>query len=627
MLIGTAGHIDHGKTALIKRLTGRNTDRLPEEIKRGISIELGYAYEALDDGSTLGFVDVPGHEKFVHAMVAGATGIDFALLVVAADDGVMPQTDEHLDILAMLGIGRGAVALTKIDVVDTARIDEVIAQLAARTSGSAAGAWPVFPVSSLSGAGIEALRAELHAQTRAQHRREAAGYFRLAIDRAFTLAGIGTVVTGTAHAGRVQVGDTVAIEPRGLTARVRSLHVQDKAATNGGAGERCALNLAGIEKADVDRGLWIQSTALDNATDRLDVALTFAPHGRALASGSSLHFHHGTDDVIARIARLDGDEFEAGATALASVALDRPIAACHGDRFIVRDAQARRTLGGGVVLDIAPPRRGRRTDARLVALRALRDQPPAQALAAWLEHEMVALARLQSGWNLLDGEMTVLLQSCNARIAAGFAFSAARWRSLHEKLLAAVAATHEREPEMPGVEQHRLRRMVAPALSADAFAELIEEQLSAGRLVRRGAFVGDPSHKAELGSGERLRWEKIKPLLMEQRFEPPRVRDIARATKIPEAEVRTVLRRVARVGEITLVAHDHFFLTDAVRAMADITAELAGASGAARAAQFRDRIGGGRKVAIQILEFFDRVGYTRRVRDDHLVRRPNPWTT
>ncbi len=628
MLIGTAGHIDHGKTALIKRLTGRNTDRLPEEIKRGISIELGYAYETLDDGSIIGFIDVPGHERFVHTMVAGATGMDFALLVVAADDGVMPQTDEHLDILAMLGIGRGAVALTKIDMVDAARIDEVIAQLAARTSGLAAGAWPVFPVSSLSGAGIEALRDELHAQARALHRREAAGHFRLAIDRVFTLAGIGTVVTGTAHAGRVQVGDTVAIEPRGTTARVRSLHVQDKAAQSGACGDRCALNLAGIEKADVDRGLWIQSTALDNATDRLDVALSLAPNpGRALPSGSSLHFHHATSDVIARVARLDGDEFEAGATALASVVLDRPIGACRGDRFIVRDAQARRTLGGGVVLDIAPPRRGRRTDARLAVLRALRDQAPAQAVAAWLEHEIVALARLQSGWNLLGGETTALLQSCNARVAAGFAFSAARWRLLHDKLRAAVAATHEREPEMPGVEQHRLRRMVAPALSADAFAELIEEQLGAGRLVRRGAFVGDPSHKAELGSAERLRWEKIKPLLMEQRFEPPRVRDIARTTKIPEAEVRTVLRRVARVGEITLVAHDHFFLTDAVRAMADITAELAGAAGAARAAQFRDRIGGGRKVAIQILEFFDRVGYTRRVRDDHLVRRPNPWTT
>src|SRR5512145_1183815 len=249
MLIGTAGHIDHGKTALIKRLTGRNTDRLPEEIKRGISIELGYAYVPAGD-AVIGFVDVPGHERFVHTMLAGATGIDYALLVVATDDGVMPQTDEHLDILLLLGIDRGAVALTKCDAVDPGRVAEVRAQVAARTAGTPAAAWPVFALSSLTGDGVDELDHHLLAEAAAHASRPAAGHFRMAVDRCFTLAGVGTVVTGTVHAGRVDGGRGVALVPgphgTALEGRVRSIHAQDRPADRGMVGERCALALAGV---------------------------------------------------------------------------------------------------------------------------------------------------------------------------------------------------------------------------------------------------------------------------------------------------------------------------------------------------------------------------------------------
>ncbi|MEW5881783.1 MAG: selenocysteine-specific translation elongation factor [Pseudomonadota bacterium] len=626
MIVGTAGHIDHGKTSLIKRLTGRNTDRLPEEIRRGISIELGYAYVELSGGGVLGFVDVPGHERFVHTMLAGATGIDCALLVVAADDGVMPQTDEHLDILELLGVERGAVALTKIDVVAPERVDAVRAQLARRTAGSAAASWPVFPVSSLTGAGIDALQAHLHATAAAWGQRAASGHFRMAIDRVFTLAGTGTIVTGTAHAGAIAVGDAVLVQPRGLAARVRSIHAQDRPARQGRAGERCALALVGVEKTDIERGTWVQAPGLANATERIDAVFTLSRRqARALANWGSVHLHHGTDDVMARVAVLDAERIEPGSSALVSIATERPLAACRGDRFVLRDAQAAHTLGGGVVLDIAPPKRGKRTPARLAVLRALAAAPAHEALAAALTHEARGVAQIASAWNLRDDELQPLLARVGARVAAGTAFAPQAWDALRAKTLAAVAGTHEREPEMPGVEQNRLRRMVAPAVSADAFAELTDELLRAGTLVRRGAFVGDPAHKAELARDERVRWERIKPLLMENRFHPPRVRDIARDTGIAETEVRALLRRVARVGEVTLVAHDHFFLSDAVAAMAEIVGELSAAHGAARAAEFRDRIGTGRKLAIQILEFFDRVGYTRRVRDDHLVRRDNPW--
>jgi selenocysteine-specific elongation factor len=635
MLIGTAGHIDHGKTSLIKRLTGRDTDRLPEEIKRGISIELGYAY--IPVGSTddvLGFVDVPGHERFVHTMLAGATGIDFALLVVAADDGVMPQTDEHLDILLLLGVTRGAVVLTKSDAVAPERIEQARAQVAARTAGTAAASWPVFAVSSLTGDGVAALSRFLLDDAARQPQSAAAGRFRMAIDRCFTLPGVGTVVTGTVHSGAVQVGDNVAVVPglhgRALLSRVRSLHAQDRSAEGGIAGQRCALNLPGLEKQQIERGMWVQDETLANLTERIDASLHLsAREAKALAANATVHLHHGTADAMARVAVLDGSRVEPGSDALVSFTLDRPLAVVRGDRIVIRDAAARRTIGGGIALDCVPlgaaARRGRRAPARLAYLGCVRDGSPRHALDAWLEQQPVPMARLASAWNLRDDERDELLRAAGARIAAGIAFSAAHWRQLREQILQMIGQAHEREPELPGVEQQRLRRIVAPAIEVDAFAAVVEELRAEGLLVRRGAFLALPAHKAELGREQRVRWERISPLLVDRRFDPPRVRDIARETGIPESEVRQLLKTVARVGDVALVAHDHFFTTQAVGELADIAAEVAATHGAARAAEFRDRIGTGRKLAIQILEFFDRVGYTRRVRDDHLIRRGNPW--
>ena len=625
MLIGTAGHIDHGKTSLVRRLTGRDTDRLPEERARGISIELGYAYVPLAGGEVLGFIDVPGHEKFVHTMLAGATGIDRALLVVAADDGVMPQTEEHLDILRLLGVTEGAIALSKIDVAAPERVAALRAQLPAAL-GEPAARWPVFAVSNATGEGIEAIADWLRAQAAAHAARAATGEFRLAIDRVFTLGGVGTVVAGTVHAGSVRVGDELVVQPRGRRARVRSLHAQDRPAECGLAGQRCALNLAGLARDEVERGDWLQAPALANLSPRFDATLRLsAREAKALPQSAHVHLHHGTRDVLARVAVLDGESIEPGAERLVSIAVEAPLAVCRGDRFVVRDVSARRTLGGGVLLDIAPPARGKRRPERLALLAALRTQPGAAALPAWLAAEPVPVARLAGGWNLRADEAAAALAAAAARVAAGTAFAAARWAALRDRALEAVATTHEREPEMPGLEQNRLRRMVAPAASAETIAELVDELLAGGVLVRRGAFLALPAHKAELARDERVRWERVKPLLMESRFDPPRVRDIARATGIPEGEVRALLRRVARVGEVMLVALDHFFLTEAVAQMAEIAAELGEQRGAARAADFRDRIGTGRKVAIQILEFFDRVGFTRRVRDDHLLRRDNPW--
>ena len=639
MLIGTAGHIDHGKTSLIKRLTGRDTDRLPEEIKRGISIELGYAYVPIGadrNDDVMGFVDVPGHERFVHTMLAGATGIDFALLVVAADDGVMPQTDEHLDILLLLGIDVGAVAVTKIDAVSAERVDEVLLQLDERVRNTPAALWPVFPVSSLTGEGVGALQTHLLNAASSRAARPIAGHFRMAIDRCFTLSGIGTVVTGTVHAGEIHVGESVAVGPTphgAITARVRTIHAQDRPTASGEAGQRCALNLAGIEKAQVERGMWVQAPPLANMTERFDATLTLSPRvAKSLGHSSTVHLHHGTEDAMAKLAVLDATRIDAGETAraqLVSLTSDRPLAVCRGDRFVIRDASAQRTLGGGTVLNVTPlgsiARRGRRAPARLQLLAALRDGSPVDALSAWLQREPVSLSRLTSAWNLRDAEVRELVDASAAHVAANVALSSDHWDRLRREVLTAIGLAHQKEPEMPGVEQQRLRRMLAPALDMDAFSSLIEELLNESLLQRRGAFLALPTHTATLGKDQRARWERIKPLLDERKFDPPRVRDIARDTGIPEVEVRHLLKTVARTGDVAQVAHDHFFLTSSLAELADIAGNVAQRHGAARAADFRDQIATGRKLAIQILEFFDKVGYLRRVRDDHLVRRANPW--
>jgi selenocysteine-specific elongation factor len=637
MIVGTAGHIDHGKTTLVKALTGVDTDRLPEEKARGITVDLGYAYTPLADGSVLGFVDVPGHEKLIHNMLAGATGIDFVLLVIAADDGPMPQTREHLELVQLLGLGRGAVALTKCDAVDAARIIEARGEIARLLAGTRLQDSPVFNVSATTGAGIAALRAHLDAAAVTQRacgtdlaRR---GRFRLAIDRCFTLPGIGTVITGTTFSGSVSTGDTVVITPAGrgrtdgFKARVKSLHVQDRPAGRGEAGDRCALALAGdFEKADIARGMWVVDPAAARPMGRFQAELQVPAAQAALKHWTPVHVHLGAADITGRVALLEGDQIAPGATALAEILLDRETIAVRGDRFVLRDASARRTIGGGRILDCHPPARHKRSTARLAMLAALRDDDPAASLQLQAEQSVagVDLVRFAANWNLSGVDAAALWQAAALRVivdgAEQIGFANAGWQALGDRLLAALGAEHQRAPDMVGVERERLRRLTLPALSRCAFDTLVTDLLAGGRLAATHAWLHLPEHEASLAAGDRDLFAVLKPLLDAQPFGPPRVRDVARDSGSVEDVVRQLFRRVARTGEIYPVAHDHYFTAAAVAELAAQVAGLNNEHGAARAADLRDRIGGGRKVAIHILEFFDRIGYTRRVRDEHLLR-------
>ena len=625
MIVGTAGHIDHGKTTLVKALTGVDCDRLKEEKARGITLDLGYAYA---DAGRLGFVDVPGHERLVHNMLAGATGIDFVLLVVAADDGPMPQTREHLAIVDLLDLKRGAVALTKVDAVAPERRAAARAEVAALLAGTALEGAPLFEVSATQGEGVEALHRHLLDEAGHLAAHTTAGGFRHAIDRCFTLQGVGLVVTGTAFSGQVSVGDAVTITPPGWPARVRGLHAQDRSAQSGGAGERLALNLAGdFGKDDIARGMWVVDPALHVPVQRFPARLRVPAAGEApIRHWMPVHVHLGAADILGRVALLEGETLAPGEAMLAEILLDKPTGALWGDCFILRDQSATRTLGGGRVLDIFPPARHKRAAERLDYLRLLEQADPAPAL----KH---ALARQPAGLNLdrsalnrnLAAEEAEKLWRSMALVVVDEAdgrkgFSQAGWQALRARLLEAARLEHERAPDMIGVERDRLRRLTLPTLSRAVFDRLTFELLDSGDLAQSGSWLHLPGHRAALAATDADLWRTLRPLLEAAPCNPPRVRDIARATGIAEETVRGLMKRVARVGQVYPVAHDHYFAAEAVADLAGRVARLCARDGTARAAALRDEIGGGRKVAIHILEFFDRVWYTRRVRDEHALR-------
>lgn len=621
MIIGTAGHIDHGKTTLVKALTGVDADRLPEEKARGITLDLGYAYT---DGGRLGFIDVPGHEKLVHNMLAGATGIDFLLLVVAADDGPMPQTREHLAIAGLLGIRQGAVALTKADRVTPERLAAARSEVSALLADTAFAGLPVFDVAAPSGLGVEALKAYLLAAAAGLGHRSDEGGFRLSIDRVFTLKGVGLVVTGSAFSGHVRVGDSLVLTPPGIRLRVRGMHVQDQPAEEGRAGQRIALNLAGdVEKSDVERGMWLVAPRLHLPVQR------FQGEVRALAPlrhWQPVHVHLGAADVNGRLALLEGDVLEAGRAMLAEIILDKPVGVLAHDRFVLRDQSAIQTIGGGTVLDIFPPSRHKRAAPRLQALRLMALPDPRPGLldllaqrAEGLDLGQFALNRnLESTDTLLEGSGIVVVEEGDVRIA----FAPERWRQLTDKAILALTEAHVREPDMIGLERDRLRRLTLPSLTRLAFDRLISDLLADGSIAQTGGWLHMPDHQASLAGADRDLWQTLKPLLDNTPCQPPRVRDMAKATGIAEDAVRRLMKRAARVGLAYPVALDHYFSAEAVAELATQVDQLCERHGTARAADLRDIIGGGRKVAIHILEFFDRVGYTRRVRDEHMRREP-----
>ncbi|PJJ18590.1 selenocysteine-specific elongation factor [Janthinobacterium sp. OK676] len=643
MIVGTAGHIDHGKTTLTRALTGVHTDRLKEEQARGISIELGYAYLPLADGTVLGVIDVPGHEKFIRTMASGVTGIDFALLVVAADDGIMPQTHEHLAILQLLGVTRGAVALTKIDRADGVRVAQVGLEIEALLAGTPLAGSLVFLTAAHrdNDPGVAALLAHLAQVARSLPPRDERRLFRLGVDRVFTLSGQGTIVTGTALAGRAQVGDMLQLAPGGAPARVRSIHAQNRAAETGMAGQRLALNLAGIDRERIERGNWLVAPELAQCSERLDVELTLLPDaGVQLKAWSPLHVHLGAAHQLARAVMLDGETLSPGQTGRVQLVFDAPMHGVPGDRFVVRNAQATQTVGGGMVLDPFGPARKRRSPARLAWL---------AALAAFVAHGDYAALLAQSPLGLRESLLVrlsllpaaaIALPPDTRRIALrgddALLLAPPAQAALEQRVLAALEVFHARAPDEAGPELWRLKRIVDAEMEDALWSHLVAGLLAQGEILARGASLHLPTHSVELTPQEQAVADPLLAALEQGRADPPWTRDLAREFGLAEDETRRLLRKLAKAGQISQVVHDLFYHQAALAELAQLVRTLtekaetddglAPGSGAVGAATFRDASGLGRKRAIQVLEFFDRVGYTRRVGNGHLLRPQALWS-
>ena len=606
MIIATAGHVDHGKTTLLQAITGINADRLPEEKSRGMTIDLGYAYWPQPDGRVLGFIDVPGHEKFLSNMLAGVGGIDHALLVVACDDGVMAQTREHLAILQLTGNPTLTVALTKVDRVDTARIDDVRREVADVLREYGFEQATLFETAATENRGIDELRDHLRQLSAREHPENQR--FRLAIDRAFTVKGAGLVVTGTALSGDVRVGDTLWLTGMDTPMRVRGLHAQNQPVEQAHGGQRIALNIAGAaQKEDLNRGDWLLSEAPPAPSERVIVELqSHVP----LTQWQPLHIHHAASHITGRVSLLEDN--------LAELVLDAPLWLADNDLLVLRDISAKVTLAGARVVTLNSPRRGKRKPEYLAWIAALAlAKEDAQALAVHLTRDAVNLRDFAWARQLSTQGLEKLIAQPGFILAGDSLLDAplaARWQ---RKLMDALATYHEQHKDEPGPGRERLRRIALPMEDEALVLTLIEQMRESGVIASHHGWLHLPDHKAGFTEEQQAVWQKAAPLFGD---EPWWVRDLATQTGTDENTMRSVLRLAAQQGMITAIVKDRYYRNDRIVTFASMIRELDQEKGSTCAADFRDKLNVGRKLAIQILEYFNRIGFTRRRGNDHLLR-------
>lgn len=606
MIIATAGHVDHGKTTLLQAITGTNADRLPEEQRRGMTIDLGYAYWRQPDGRVLGFVDVPGHEKFVNNMLAGIGGIDHALLVVACDDGVMAQTREHLAILRLNARTPLTAVLTKADRVDHTRLTQVQTQLREELAQQGWHDVPQFVTAATQGTGIEALCKHLLTLQPAKHQQ--ARRFRLGIDRAFSVKGAGLVLTGTALGGHVAVGDTLWLTGADVAVRVRGLHAQNQSVEKAFAGQRIAVNISGnVHKDHLTRGDWLLAQAPPPPAERVLVEIN-ADH--PLQHWQSLHIHHAARHITGRIALLTDK--------LAELILDQPLYLVENDHLVLRDIAARHTLGAARVLLLSAPKRGKRQPSYLAWLAALaQSEGDEQTLDLRLSAGALDLAAFAWARQLTDISLKPLLASHNLLIAANMALAPESRQEHEQKLLQALTQYHQQHSDQLGLGRDRLRRMALPKLDETLVFVMIERLLAVGVLCNTRGWLHLPEHSLAFTAQQHALWARIAPLFGDDAWW---VRDLAASLAEDENVVRATLRQAAQLGYVSAIVRDRYYLRQRMEQFAALIRELHASQGSANAGDFRDRLNIGRKLAIQILEFFDSSGFTRRKGDQHLLR-------
>jgi selenocysteine-specific elongation factor len=631
-IVGTAGHIDHGKTALIRALTGQETDRLKEEQERGISIDLGFAYFTLPDGTRAGIVDVPGHERFIRNMLAGAHGIDLVLFTIAADDGVMPQSEEHLDILHLLGVGRGIFVITKADLADAKRLNEVREEIELLADGTVLEGSPIIPVSSLSGAGLEALRAEMTRQLDGFQARRATGLFRLPLDRVFVIKGHGMVVTGTAIGASVHVGQKLRVLPADEEVRVRSIQVHGEPVESAGLCQRVALNLTGAERLELKRGDVLADERLRLITARLDARLEIRPAAkRALKNNQRVRFYLGTAETLARVIVLDeAGEIAPKKSALVQMVLKEQVTALAGDRFVIRDETNMRTLGGGVVLNPMGRRTRKPLDRYVQALNVLGSPFGPAVVEAMLNlQDNLALTPIHIAqlFNLPLREVDSALRDPRfLRLSLGDeegCATTAKWNELKRVALDALATHHRAEPLSPGLDMESMRTLLPYEVNTRAFRAVLDRLTRETDIVREESTLRLKNHKVQLGGKIGLIADRIDELLTRAGYHPPDLKQLAEALKLTPADLpqlRTVLSAMEREGRVIKIATDLYFGKAPFESAKSQLIERLAADGEITAATYRDALNASRKYAIALLDHFDHSGVTTRVGDVRKLR-------
>ena len=633
-IVGTAGHIDHGKTSLVKALTGQDTDRLKEEKERGISIDLGFAHLDLPDGTRSGVIDVPGHERFIRNMLAGAHGIDLVLFTVAADDGVMPQTIEHLDILHLLGVSQAVFVITKVDLATPARIEEVEEEIRGLAAGTSLEGAPIVCFSSATGEGLDQLRVEIERALRGMEKASPPGYFRLPADRVFVLQGYGVVVTGTALQGEVFTGDRIRCLPGNQLFRVRSLQVHGDPVPSATWGQRVALNLAGQDAPEIERGDVLCDERLTRVSDRFDASLEVRPSaGTGIKSHQRVRVHLGTAERMGKVILLGShDLLSPSQTGFCQVVLSEPLVAMRGDRFIVRDETAQRTLGGGVVIHpwVRPhTRRERELESKLKTFHT--GSVPAILELFLDEHDEFAipLASVYQFLNLRAEEALALARDVPAVRTVGLEgeelFTTHRkWAALTATLLAGLREFHAITPLARGRDMEELRDKLPWRVPARLFRAVLDQLEGENVIAREGSLLRLPGHTITLGDNERQSMERITSMLAASPLSPPTLSEMARETGIGRAKLIGFMRLLERTRSVARVTEDLYFLQDSIEGV--ILTLRAGLSerDEITPAMFRDRFNTTRKYAIPLLEYLDREGVTVRTGDVRRLKAVEP---
>ena len=631
VILGTAGHIDHGKSSLIKALTGTDPDRLKEEKLRGITIELGFAYLVLPNGQRLGIVDVPGHERFVRHMVAGASGMDLVALVIAADEGVMPQTREHLEICELLHVKKGLVVLTKADLVEEDWLELVAEETREALKGTFLEAAPILQFSSVTGKGKEELLAVLSDLAAEVAPKPGRGIFRLPIDRVFTIKGFGTVVTGTAGSGSLKVGDAVMVYPPGYKARVRGLQVHGESVEEALAGNRAAVNLQGLEKEEVARGMVVAPPGALIPSRRLDAfleILSSAP--RALKHRQAVRLHTGTSESVAMPLLLDADELPPGGAGYVQFFLREPLALKPGDRFVIRSFSPAFTWGGGQFLHVSPPRHKRNQAAVLDGCKTLQQGSAADTLRFYLAEAGAAgrarlelLALLPWDGQELDGLIKILKEKgeCLPYDPENQRFLlTATAKELEEEICRVLSAYHRENPLKTGLSKEELRRKLPPQMEVRLFNYLLNRLVTAKRIALEQDLVRLAAHKVQLAGAQEDLSQKLEDLYRRGQLSPPTLKELEAALRTPAKQIQTLLQVLTRQGRLVKVKEDLYFHQEAINGLKAMLVDFLKKNKEITVLQFKDLTQVSRKFTIPLLEYFDTARTTVRVGDARRLR-------